>query len=367
MMSSKLFTEIKLRDVTLKNRIMLSPMCQYNSDNGTANDWHLMHYGQFAMGAVGLVMMEMTNVSPEGRISPKCAGIYSDENEAAIKRVVDFCKKYGVAPVGVQIAHAGRKASVNPPALGGMPISIADGGWETIGPSAIPFGDAAPPREATREDLARLKADFVASVERADRIGFDVIEMHAGHGYLMHQFMSPLSNQRKDEYGGSTENRIRYVLEVFAAMREKWPKHKPMGARISATDWVEGGWTPDETVILVKELQKLGCDFADVTTGGLDLRQKIPLGPAYQTQFAEKVKKETGITTMSVGLIDGAELAESIVADGKADMVVIGRGALYDPRWAWHAAYELGAQTPYAPKYIPANPSIRPELFPAKG
>lgn len=362
---SKLFSEIKLRDLTLKNRIVLSPMCQYNSDDGSPNDWHLMHYGQFAMGGVGLLMFEMTNVSPEGRISPKCAGLYSRENEAATKRVVDFCKTYGVAPVGVQLAHAGRKGSVQPPWLGAKPILPADGGWETVGPSAIPFGEAPAPRAATREDLAKIKADHIASVEAAERIGFDVIEMHAGHGYLMHQFMSPLSNQRTDEYGGSTENRIRFVVEVFAAMREKWPKHKPMGARISATDWVDGGWTPDETVVLAKALQKVGCDYVDISSGGLDLRQKIPLGPAYQAPFAEKVRKETGMPTMSVGLIDGVELAEEVIASGKADLVVLGRGALYDPRWAWHAAYKLGAETPYSQRYAMAQPKVRPQLYPA--
>jgi 2,4-dienoyl-CoA reductase-like NADH-dependent reductase (Old Yellow Enzyme family) len=365
-MSSALFSEFKLRDLTLKNRTVLSPMCQYNSDNGSPNDWHLMHYGTMSMGGLGLVMAEMTNVSPEGRISPKCSGLYSKENEDGWKRVVDFCKKYGVAPMGVQLAHAGRKASVQPPALGGKPITVSEGGWETVGPSAIAFGDAPAPRAATRDDLAKIKADHVASVEASERIGFDVIEMHAGHGYLMHQFMSPLSNQRTDEYGGSLENRIRFVLEVFAAMRAKWPASKPMGARVSATDWVDGGWTPEETVVLVKELQKLGCDYVDVTTAGLDPRQQIPLSAAYQAPFAEKVKKETGIATMSVGLIDGAKLAEDVIASGKADFVVLGRGALYDPRWAWHAAYELGAETPYAPKYMMANPKIRPQLFPAK-
>lgn len=364
---SKLFSELKLRDLTLKNRIVLSPMCQYNSDEGSPNDWHLMHYGQFSMGGFGLVMFEMTNVSPEGRISPKCAGMYSKANEDATKRVFDFCKKYGVAPVGIQIAHAGRKGSTQPPAAGGKPLTIADGGWETVAPSAIPFGDAPAPRAATRDDLAKIKADHVAAVEACERIGFDLIEMHAGHGYLMHQFMSPLSNQRTDEYGGSTENRIRFVVEVFQAMRDKWPKHKPMGARISATDWVDGGWTPEETVVLVKELQKIGCDYVDISTAGLDPRQKIPLSPAYQSPFAEKVRNETGIPTWSVGLIDGAKLAEDLLQSGKADAVMLGRGAMYDPRWAWHAAYELGVETPYAPKYMLAQPKIRPQLFPAKG
>jgi 2,4-dienoyl-CoA reductase-like NADH-dependent reductase (Old Yellow Enzyme family) len=355
-----------MRGCTLSNRIVVSPMCQYNSDNGSATDWHLMHLGSFSLGAAGLVICEMTNVNPLGRISPKCAGMYSDENEAALKRVHDFCRTYGVAKLGVQLAHAGRKGPTAPPAAGGKPLlTPEDGGWTPEAPSALPYDKGWPvPHALTKDDIRRLIGQFVTAAQRINRIGFDVIELHGGHGYLLHQFMSPLSNQRTDEYGGSTENRIRFPLEVFSAVRKVWPEEKPLGIRVSATDWVDGGWTPEETVVLARELKNLGCDYIDVTTGGLDPRQKIPLAPGYQVPFGEKVRKETGINTMSVGLITSARQAEDIIASGKADFVALGRGVLYDPRWAWHAAEELGVETAYAPKMRACHPSMRPQVFP---
>ncbi|GIK80265.1 MAG: NADH:flavin oxidoreductase/NADH oxidase [Pseudorhodoplanes sp.] len=364
-MASTLFSPIAMRGLTLPNRIVVSPMCQYNSNEGSANDWHLMHLGSLSLGAAGLLMCEMTNVNPQGRITPKCAGLYSDANEAALKRVVDFCRTYGVAKLGVQLAHAGRKSPTTPPAAGGKPLGKEDGGWTPEAPSALPYDTGWPvPHALTKDDIRRLLGEFAAAAQRADRIGFDVIELHGGHGYLLHQFMSPLSNQRTDEYGGSTANRIRFPLEVFSAVREVWPADKPLGMRVSATDWVEGGWTPEETVVLARELKALGCDFMDVSTGGLDPRQKIPLAPGYQVEFGEKVRKETGITTMSVGLITSARQAEEIVAAGRADFVVLGRGMMYDPRWAWHAAEELGAETAYAPKMMACHPKMRPQVFP---
>lgn len=366
-MSSALFSPITFRGLTLPNRIAVSPMCQYNSSNGSANDWHLVHLGQLSMGAAGLVIVEMTNVTMDGRISLKCATLCTDENEAAMKRVVDFCRTYGIAKLGIQIGHAGRKGSQHPPALGGKPLEAAEGAWEVVGPSAIPFGPGFPvPRELTTAEIHGLIEAHVQSTKRADRIGFDLIEMHGGHGYLIHQFLSPLANQRKDEFGGSLENRMRFPLATFKAMRAVWPAEKPLGIRVSATDWVEGGWNPDEAVIFAKELKKLGCDFIDVTSGGLDSRQQIPLAPGYQVPFGARIRKEAQIATMSVGLIDKPQQAEEIVATGQADMVVIARGALYDPRWAWHAAQELGADTAYAPKYRAAHPSMRPQLFPPK-
>ena len=365
-MASTLFSPITLRGLTLPNRIALSPMCQYNSDNGCATDWHLMHLGGFSLGGVSLVVTEMTDVNPVGRITPRCAGLYSDDNEKALKRVHDFCRTYGVAKLGVQLAHAGRKGSTQTPAQGGKPLAPGqDGGWQTIAPSAIPYDKDWPvPRAMTKDDIKQLIADFVASAQRMQRIGFDVIELHGAHGYLLHQFMSPLSNQRTDEYGGSTENRIRLTLEVFSAVRAAWPAEKPIGIRVSATDWVDGGWTPEETVVLARKLKELGCDFMDVTSGGLDPRQKIPLAPGYQVEFGERVRKETGMVTMSVGLIAGYQQAEEIVASGRADMICIGRAAMYDPRWAWHAAEELGAETAYAPKMMACHPKLRPQLFP---
>jgi 2,4-dienoyl-CoA reductase-like NADH-dependent reductase (Old Yellow Enzyme family) len=364
-MTSKLFSPISLRDLTLSNRIVVSPMCQYNSNDGSANDWHLVHLGGLSMGAAGLVIFEMTNVSPEGRISPRCATLCTDENEAALKRVVDFCRTYGVAKLGIQLGHAGRKGSQQPPAQGGKALTPEQGAWETVGPSAIPFADYPAPRELTKAEMADLVEAHRQAVARAERIGFDLVEMHGGHGYLIHQFLSPLANQRTDEYGGSLENRMRFPLEVFKAMRAEWPAHKPMGIRVSATDWVEGGFNPDEAVEFAKALKALGCDFIDVTTAGLDHRQQIPLEAGYQVPFGERIRKEADIVTMSVGLIGGgAKQAEEIIASGKADFVVIGRDALYNPRWAWHAAEELGATADYAPKYGMAKPALRPQLYP---
>ena len=364
-MTSALFSPITLRGLTLNNRVVVSPMCQYASDEGSCTDWHLMHLGNLSMGAGGLVMVEMTNVSKIGRISPKCATLCTDENEAALKRVVDFCRAYGIAKLGLQIAHAGRKGSSSPPAAGGKPLAPEDGGWETIGPSAIPYGPGWPePRPMTADDIAQCIADHVASVQRAERIGFDIIEMHGAHGYLMHQFLSPLSNQRTDQYGGSLENRMRFPLECFAAMRAAWPAEKPMGIRISAEDWVEGGFNTDEAVVFARALKAIGCDYIDVSTGGLDARQVIPLAPGYQVPYGARVRNEAGIATWSVGLIDKPAQAEAIIASGQADMVALARGAIYDPRWAWHAAEELGVETEYAPKYRAGHPSLRPQLFP---
>jgi 2,4-dienoyl-CoA reductase-like NADH-dependent reductase (Old Yellow Enzyme family) len=366
-MASVLFTPITMRGLTLPNRVVVSPMCQYNSDNGSANDWHLMWLGNMALGAAGLVMAEMTNVNPQGRISPKCAGIWSDDNEKALKRVHDFCRQYGVAKLGVQLAHAGRKGPTTPPAAGGKPILEGPDAWTPEAPSAIPYDTGwAVPHALTKDDIKRLIGEFVTSAKRLDRIVYDVIELHGGHGYLLHQFMSPLSNQRTDEYGGSTENRIRFPIEVYEAVRAAWPEAKPIGMRVSATDWVDGGWTPEETVILAKELKKRGMDYMDVTSGGLHPQQKIPLAPGYQVPFSEKVKKESGMTTMTVGLIAGYQQAEDIVASGQADMICIGRAAIYDPRWAWHAAEELGAEAPYAPKTMAGHPKLRPQLFPKR-
>ena len=365
-MASVLFSPITMRGLSLPNRVVVSPMCQYNSDNGSANDWHLMHLGGFSLGCAGLVICEMTDVTPIGRITPRCAGMWSDENEAALKRVHDFCRTYGVAKLGVQLAHAGRKGPTTPPAAGGKPIlSKEEGGWTPEAPSALAYDTGWPvPHAMTRDDIKRCIGEFVASTKRVERIGFDLIELHGAHGYLLHQFMSPLSNQRTDEYGGALENRIRFPLEVFRAVRAAWPEAKPLGIRVSATDWVEGGWTLEETLVLAKELKKLGCDYIDVSSGGLDPRQKIPLAPGFQVPFADKVKHEAGIATMTVGLIAGYRQAEEIVAAGKSDFICLARGAMWDPRWAWHAAEELGAETPYAPKMLRCQPKFRPELYP---
>jgi 2,4-dienoyl-CoA reductase-like NADH-dependent reductase (Old Yellow Enzyme family) len=366
-MASALFSPITLRGLTLADRVVVSPMCQYNSTDGSANDWHVMHLGNFSLGAAALVMTEMTNVNAIGRITYKCAGLYSDDNEKALKRVIDFCKQYGIAKQGLQVGHAGRKGSTAPPAVGGKPLKPEEGAWETLAPSAIPFGEGwHVPRAMTKDEMKSTIDDYVATVKRAERVGYDLLEMHGGHGYLIHQFLSPLANQRTDEYGGSLEKRMRYPLEVFSAMRAAWPSDKPLGIRVSAVDWVDGGTTIEDTVAFARELKALGCDYMDVTSGQVDARQQIPFAPGFNVPFSEKVRKETGLPTMSVGLITGYQQAEDIIASGKADLICIGRGAMWDPRWSWHAAEELGAEAPYAPRTMPAHPKMRPQVFPKR-
>ncbi len=360
-MASVLFSPFTLRDLELPNRIAISSMCQYIAKDGSAHDWHLMHLGQFAVGGAGLLMIECTHVSPEGRITPGCLGLWDDDNERALKRVIDFCRTYSDIPIGIQLGHAGRKGSCQVPLDGGKPLGPEAGSWTTLAPSAVPFGpDWHTPKALDRAGLDKVRGEFVAAAERAVRIGFDLMEFHCGHGYLLHQFLSPLSNQRTDEYGGDIAGRMRFPLELFEAVRAVWPAAKPMGIRVSATDWVDGGWTPEETVAFAKELKALGCDYIDVTTGGLDPRQQIPVAPGFQVPFSEKVRKEAGIPTMSVGLIAGARQAERIVAEGKADMVALARAMMYDPRWSWHAAAELGAEIPFSPMYARCNPSLWP-------
>ena len=297
-MSCVLFSPIEFRSLKLNNRIAVSSMCQYAAENGSAIDWHLMHLGQFSMGAAALVMTEATAVSAAGRITHKCLGLYSDDNEAALKRVVDFCSRYGVTALGIQLAHAGRKASAQVPLKGGKSLAADENPWTTLAPSAVPFGpDWHVPQALSREGLAAVKAEFVSAAERAERIGFDLVELHSAHGYLLHQFLSPISNQRNDEYGGKLENRMRFPLEVFEAVRDAWPDDKPLGIRISATDWIDGGWTLDESVVFARALKSLGCDFIDVSSGALDPRQKIPFGPGYQVPFSARIRARAGITT----------------------------------------------------------------------
>ena len=353
---SQLFSPITLRDVTFNNRLVVAPMCQYIAEDGNANDWHLMHLGQMSMGAGGLVFTEATHVSPEGRITPKCLGLWSDDNERTLKRVVDFCKAHGVARMGIQLAHAGRKASNRTPLNGAGPLAANDGAWQTLGPSAVAYGDWPAPRALDDDGLAMVKQQFVAATERSARIGFDTAQLHCAHGYLMHQFLSPLSNQRNDGYGGAIEGRMRFPLEVFEACRAAWPENLPLGVRVSASDWVDGGLTVDEIVEFAKALKEKGCDYVDVSSGGNDPGQKITLGPGYQVPFAERVRQEAGIPVMAVGLITDPYQAEAIVGTGKADFVAIARGAMDNPRWAWHAARALGAETEYPPQYVRCRP-----------
>ncbi len=362
---SQLFSPFQMRGIDLSNRIVVSPMCQYIAENGAANDWHLMHLGNLSMSGAGLLVIESTHVSAEGRITHGCLGLYDDNNEAALQRVVAFCRANGTARMGIQIGHAGRKASTRVPNLGGQALESDENPWQTIGPSAIPYTDAWPtPRAFEAADFGRVKDQFVDTARRAARIGFDVAELHGGHGYLLHQFLSPLSNQREDGYGGDLAGRMRFPLEVFEAVREVWPEDRPLGIRLSATDWVEGGWTPEETVVVAQNLKERGCDFVDITTSGLHPAQKIPVGPAYQVPMAQKVRSEAEVTTMAVGMINQATQAEEIIASGKADFVMLARGFMYNPRWAWHAAEELGVDIAYPPQYARAAPGKWPQAFP---
>jgi len=359
-MSSPLFQPLQLRSLALENRIMVSPMCQYSAVDGSMTDWHLAHLGMLANSGASLLCFEMTDVEPAGRITPGCSGLYSDANEAALRRVVAFCRTNGQAKLGIQLAHAGRKASTAPPWEASKPLLPAQGGWKPVAPSAIPMGEGElVPRALAREEIKALVAKFSDSVVRAQQIGFDALELHAAHGYLLHEFLSPLSNRREDEYGGSLANRMRFPLEVVAAMRAAWPAHKPLGVRVSCTDWVEGGWDIEQTIVFARELKKLGCDWIDCSGGGLVTSQVIPVGPGYQVPFAERVRRDAGIATIAVGLITEAKQAEAIIAEGKADMVALARGFLWNPRWAWHAALELGATPRIPPQYLRGRPRAR--------
>ncbi len=358
-MTSKLFSPLALRGTTLPNRIVVSPMCQYSAEDGTMGDWHLMHLGQFAAGGTGLIVFEASGVEAAGRITLGCAGLYSDENEAAMARVIKFCRDHGEAKIGLQLAHAGRKASTHRPWQGQGSLSAGEGGWPTFAPSALPFD----PRWQTPEaldnaGLARIKAAFVQAAERAGRIGFDLLEVHSAHGYLLHSFLSPLSNRREDDYGGSLENRLRFPLEVFEAVRAAWPEDKPLGLRVSASDWVPGGWDIEGTVALAQALAERGCDFMDVSSGGNSPDQKIDLGPGYQTHFAEAVRRACGLPTMAVGLITDPVQAETILKTGQADLIALARGLLYDPRWPWHAAEALGDKAYCPPQYLRSHPTL---------
>jgi 2,4-dienoyl-CoA reductase-like NADH-dependent reductase (Old Yellow Enzyme family) len=361
---SSLFSPIELRGLKLPNRIMVSPMCQYSAENGSATDWHFTHINSLALSGAAMFCIEATHVEDIGRITPGCLGLYGDANEAALKPILASVRKHSKAAVAMQLAHAGRKASSARPWDGGQLIPPDKGGWQTQAPSAVPHkeGEAAP-LALDDAGLARIRDAFVASARRAERLGIDAIEVHGAHGYLMHQFLSPISNKRTDQYGGSLENRMRYPLEVFDAVRAAFPDKKPVGIRVSATDWVEGGWDLPQTIEFAKELKKRGVDWIDVSSGGVSPLQKIPLGPGYQVPLAQGVKQATGVTTMAVGLITEAKQAEDIVTSGKADMVALARGMLYDPRWGWHAAAELGGEVTAPPQYWRSQPSTQKALF----
>ncbi|MEO7793998.1 MAG: bifunctional salicylyl-CoA 5-hydroxylase/oxidoreductase, partial [Thermoanaerobaculia bacterium] len=354
------FTPLQVRSVELANRIVVSPMCQYSATDGLVDDWHLVHLGSRAIGGAGLVIAEMTNVAPEGRISPGCAGLYRPEHRDAWKRIVDFVHRHSPAKIGVQLAHAGRKGSVRHPWNGAdVPLTDEEGRWETIGPSPDPFRpDWASPKAMDRSDMDRVLADFVRATEWAHEAEFDWLELHFAHGYLLSSFLSPLSNLRRDEYGGVLANRMRYPLEVFVAVRAAWPEVLPMSVRISATDWMTdgSGFTPDEAVIVARELKRLGCDLIDVSTAGNSPASKPDYGRMYQVPFAEKIRYEAGIPVMAVGAILDADHANTVLAAGRADLALMARPHLADPYLTLHAATRYGVDLPWPGQYLLGKP-----------
>ncbi|MFN7086122.1 MAG: NADH:flavin oxidoreductase/NADH oxidase [Burkholderiales bacterium] len=361
-MNSRLFTPFSIGTMALENRITIAPMCQYSAVDGCMSDWHLMHLGSLAVSGAAMLVIEATAVTPQGRITPQCVGLYSDASEAAIRRVVDFCRGISPIRIGIQLNHAGRKASAQRPWEGRGALSAAEGAWQTVAPSALPFAAGWPaPRALDRAGMVAITEAFVAAARRAARIGLDFIELHSTHGYLLSEFLSPLANCRSDEYGGSLENRMRFPLEVFRALREAWPAGKPLGAKISGSDFAEGGWTPEDAVIYARELRKRGCAYVTVSGGGVVSSASIPVAPGYQVPFAAKVKQEAGIVTGAVGLISDPHQAEAIIADGKADFVSLARAMLFNPRWPQHAAIVLGAQNVFRPpQYERSSPRAWP-------
>ncbi|WP_281336727.1 NADH:flavin oxidoreductase/NADH oxidase [Flavobacterium eburneipallidum] len=350
-MAAQLFSPLQIKSLTFKNRITISPMCQYSSVDGFANDWHLVHLGSRASGGAGLIIQEATSVSPEGRISPSDMGLWKDEHIEKLQIINQFILSQNSIP-GIQLAHAGRKASMSEPWNGNKRLDESKGGWQPVAPSAVSnHSNEEPPIALDKAGIQNVISDFKSATQRAVKAGFQVIEIHAAHGYLLHQFLSPLSNFRTDEYGGSFENRIRLVLEILEAVQSEWPDNLPLFVRISATDWADGGWNIEESVQLSKILKAKGVDLIDVSSGGLVSHQQIPVGPGYQVDFAEKIKKEIGIATGAVGLITEAHQAEEIVASGKADLVLFARESLRNPNLALHFAKELGAAISWPKQY----------------
>lgn len=365
MSSPQLFSPINVGGLELANRIVIAPMCQYSAVDGCMVDWHLIHLGGLAMSGAAILTVEATAVLPEGRISYADVGLYSDECERAMGRIVDAIRRWSDIPLAIQLAHAGRKASTDLPWEGGAQLAAADeNGWPTIAPSPLPFapGNAAP-TAMTAADLASVRDGFAAAARRTARLGFDAVQLHGAHGYLLHEFLSPLSNQRTDEYGGSLENRMRFPLEVFDAVRAAFPAGRPVSVRISATDWVAGGWALDDSIAFAKALEARGCAAINVSSGGTSPEQRIPVGPNYQVPFARALRQAISIPVVAVGLITEPEQAEAILATGDADLVALGRGMLFDPRWPWHAAARLGHRIAVPPQYLRSEPRRFKDLF----
>ena len=362
---AKLFEPIQVGKLTLANRIVIAPMCQYSAEHGRMTDWHTIHLGTLAQSGAGILTIEAAAVAPEGRITYADVGLWDDETEAAMGKVLESVRRWSDMPIALQLAHAGRKASTTRPWDGGAQIAPGEeNGWQTVSASAAPFQTHENPPEALdAAGLARIRDAFADSARRAARLGMDVIQIHAAHGYLLHQFLSPLSNRREDEYGGSLENRLRFPLEVYDAVRAAFPADKPVTVRVSGTDWVDGGWDVEQTIAFARALEARGCDAIHVSSGGLHPDQKIPVGPNYQVPLARKVKESVSMSVIAVGLITEPEQAEAIVATGDADMIAIARTVLYDPRWPWHAAAKLGARVKVSPQYLRCQPHTYRDLF----
>jgi len=360
-----LFTPLAVGGLSLTNRIVIAPMCQYSAIDGCMTDWHLIHLGQLALSGAALLTIEATAVLPEGRISWADVGLWSDDNEATMRQVLESVRRWSPMPVAIQLSHAGRKASTEVPWGGGRQIAPgAPHGWQTEAPSALPFdpSDHAP-TSLDPAGLARVREAFVAATRRAARLGIDAVQLHGAHGYLIHQFLSPLSNRRDDAYGGSLENRMRYPLELFDAVRAEFPADRPVTMRVSGTDWAEGGWDVDQTIALAQALEARGCAAIHVSSGGLTPTQSIPVGPSYQVPLARAVKQAVGIPVIAVGLITEFEQAEAIVGTGDADLIALARTILYDPRWPWHAAAHLGGRVWAPNQYLRSQPRRYPSLF----
>lgn len=358
-MTSALFRPIALRGLQLPNRIVVSPMGMGLAEAGRASDWYLMHFGNLALSGAGLVIVGATGINPQGRGSPYCLGLWSDDQVDSYRPMIDFCRRHGGAKLGIQLQHSGRKGSVAPPFENNRVLGVEEGGWVPVAPSPIAYPNRGVPRQLQISDIAQIVADYAAAAGRAHAAGFDLLELHCAHGYLLHQFLSPLTNRRRDAYGGSLENRMRAPLAAFRAVRDAWPEDKPLGVRISATDWIEGGWTLDDSVVFASRLADLGCDYVTASSGGISPEQKIVVEPGYQVGFASSIRQHTGMPTMAVGLITEPRQAEDIVARGNSDMVAIGRAMIHNPRWAWHAAIELGEDYFLPPQYERSHPRMR--------
>lgn len=358
-MASRLFSSLTMRGLTLPNRIVVSPMGQYSCHEGSVSEWHLMHLGSLSVSGAGLLIVEASAVHPHARLSPQDMGLWSDANAAALEPAVSFCRKFGGAKLGLQLWHAGRKGSVTVAWEGQKAIPIDKGGWAPSGASAVPYPGRNTPIALDADGIRRAIDDHVNAAKRADALGLDLLEIHGAHGYLIHNFLSPTTNERTDAYGGSLENRMRFGLEVFRAVRDVWPERKPLGVRISTTDWVDGGWEVEDSIEFVGRLKALGCDYVTASSGGAVPEQRIKVYPGYQVPNAEKIRKATGICMMAVGLITEPRQAEEILTTGKADLVALGRGMLYNPRWPWHAAVELNEEFFYPKQYERSHPSMR--------